>query len=387
MPAPYERKPENSPYYTEEHATFRATLRRFVEREISPFIDDWDEAGECPRDLYEKAAAIGLLGLGFPEEYGGIPGDSFFRIVIGDELARAGSGGLTASLMVHTIGTPPIVAMGSEALKQRVVPQVLAGEKISCLAITEPGGGSDVANLQTTAKRDGDHFIVNGTKTFITSGIRADYYTVAVRTGDAGRGGISLLLIEKGSPGFTQTPLKKMGWWCSDTATLYFDDVRVPVENLIGEEDRGFRSAMLNFNDERFGMAATANAFSRVCVDESIAYARERVTFDRPLIEHQVIRHKIVDMETRVNACRAYLENIAWRIDSGEKPVAETSMLKNLATECLEYCASEAVQIFGGAGYMRGTKVERIYRETKVMSIGGGSVEILKDLASRQMGL
>ncbi|MEE8433807.1 MAG: acyl-CoA dehydrogenase family protein [bacterium] len=383
----YERKPVNSPFYTAEHDAYRRTLREFVEKEIAPFVNEWDEAGSFPRELYRKAGKIGLLALGFPEAYGGIPADPFFRIVVNDELAKAGSGGVMASLMIHSIGTPPIVALGSEALKRRVVPEILAGEKISCLAITEPSGGSDVANLLTTAKREGDHYIVNGSKMFITSGIRADYYTVAVRTGGPGRQGISILLIEKDTPGFTQTPLKKMGWWCSDTAALYFDDCPVPTANLLGEENQGFRGIMENFNSERFGIAATCTAFARVCVDEAIAYARERITFDRPLIGHQVIRHKIVDMEMRVNACRAYLENIGWRLSQGEAPVADCCMLKNLASQCLEYCANEAVQIFGGAGYLRGTKVERIYRETKVLSIGGGATEIMKDLASRQMGL
>ena len=383
----YVRKPAKSPYWREEHEVFRRTLRAFVEKEIAPFVNEWDEAGTFPRELYGKAGKIGLLGLGFPEELGGVPADSFFRIVVNDELARAGSGGVMASLLIHTIGTPPIVALAGDALKARVVPQILAGEKISCLAITEPSGGSDVANLLTTARREGDEFVVNGSKTFITSGIRADYYTVAVRTGGAGRRGISLLLIEKETAGFSQTPLKKMGWWCSDTATLYFDDCRVPAANLLGGEGEGFRGVMENFNGERFGIAAQCVAFARVCVDEAIAYARERVTFDRPLIGHQVIRHKIVDMEMRVKGCRAYLESIAWRLDQGEVPVAECCMLKNLATQCLEYCAGEAVQIFGGAGYMRGNEVERIYRETKVLSIGGGAVEIMKDLASRQMGL
>ena len=376
-----------SPFYSAEHQAFRLTVRAFVEREIAPHVDAWDEAGEFPRELYKKAAGIGLLALGYPEAYGGIPADAFYHIVVSEELARAGSGGVMAGLMSHSIGTPPIVALGSEAIKSRTVPEILAGEKISCLAITEPSGGSDVANLNTTARREGGHYVVNGSKTFITSGMRADYYTVAVRTGGPGRGGISLLLIEKGAPGFEQTRLKKMGWWCSDTATLYFEDCRVPVENLLGEENGGFRGIMLNFNMERLGIAGAAVGLARVCLDEATAYARERVTFDRPLLKHQVIRHKIVDMEMRVNACRAYLENLTWRVEQGQSPVAELCMLKNMAAQTLEHCANEAVQILGGAGYMRGAKCERIYREAKVYSIGAGATEIMKDLAARQMGL
>lgn len=376
-----------SPFYTEEHEAFRATVRRFVEREIMPNVDKWDEAEEFPRELYAKASAAGLLQLGFPEEYGGVPTDPFFAIIKSEEMARHGSGGINASLNSHTIGAPPIAALGPEWMKRKVLPQILAGEKISALAITEPSGGSDVANLRTTARREGDHYVVNGTKMFITSGVRADYYTVAVRTGGPGAGGVSLLLIEREREGFSRTKLKKMGWWASDTAQLFFDDVRVPVENLIGVENKGFIGVMLNFNQERIGLAAGAYGFAKVCLEESIAYARERHTFGKPLVANQVVRHRLVDMAMRINAVKSTLELLAWRVGQGEKPVAEICMLKNLATSTLEFCANEAMQVFGGAGYLRGAKVERIYRETKVMSIGGGSVEIMKDLAARQMGL
>lgn len=376
---------EASPYYNDSHHAFRDTLRRFVAREISPHVEAWDEAGGFPRDLYRRAAEVGLLGLGFPPEYGGVEGDLFHSIVAAQELARAGSGGVSASLMSHTIGAPPIARLGSDAMKARVLPPVLKGEKISALAITEPEAGSDVANLRTTAHRQGDHYLVNGGKIFITSGMRADFYTVAVRTGGAGMGGISLLLIERGMPGFSQAPLKKMGWWASDTAILTFADVKVPCENLIGAENEGFRGIMLNFNGERIGMAAACNGFSQVCLEEAVSWARARQTFGRPLIEKQVIRHKLVDMAMRIHATQAYLESLAWRVEQGEKPVADIAMLKNQATQTMAFCAAEAVQIHGGMGFMRGTPVERIYREVKVNAIGGGAEEIMKDLAARQM--
>jgi acyl-CoA dehydrogenase len=379
--------PMKSPFYTAEHEAFREVVRRFVEKEIEPYAHEWDEAGEFPKALYEKAAAIGLLGLGFPEQYGGIPADQFMKIAASQELARAGAGGISASLMSHTIGSPPIARAASAAVKTRVLPQVLSGKKISALAITEPSGGSDVANLRTKARRDGDHYIVNGEKTFITSGMRANYLTVAVRTGGEGAGGVSLLLIEGDTPGLSRTKLKKMGWWASDTATLHFDDCRVPAENLIGEEGHGFRIIMQNFNSERMGMAASCTAYARVCVEEAMAYAKERKTFGKPIAQHQVIRHKIVDMAQKVAASQAMLELLAWRLGQGESPVAEICMMKNQATQTMAFCASEAVQIFGGAGFMRGIKVERIYREVKVNAIGGGTEEIMKDLASRQMGL
>ena len=375
-----------SPYYTADHEAFRDQLRRFVSKEIEPFADQWDEAGEFPRALYKKAAAIGLLQLNFPEEYGGIKADRFYAIIAAQELARAGSGGIAAGLMSHTIGTPPVAKLGSDYLKAKVLPPVLAGEKIAALAITEPGGGSDVANLKTTAKRDGDHYIVRGEKTFITSGMRADFYTVAVRTGGPGMGGISLLLIERDTPGFTRTPLKKMGWWASDTATLHFDDCRVPAENLVGAENAGFMGIMLNFNDERLGLSASSIGFARTAYEEALDYAKIRETFGRPLLKHQVIRHKLVDMAQRIEASQAFLERIAYALDQGEGPVAELCLLKNQATQTMAFCASEAVQILGGAGFMRGVKSERIYREVKVNAIGGGTEEIMKDLASRQLG-
>lgn len=377
----------NSPFYNADHIAFRDVIRRFVQNEIEPFATEWDEAGGFPRELYEKAAAIGLLGLGFPEEYGGTPCDQFMWIVATQELARAAAGGVSASLNSHSIGAPPIARAGSPELKARVLPEILAGKKISALAITEPSGGSDVANLRTRAVRDGDHYVVNGEKIFITSGMRADYITTAVRTGGDGPGGVSLLLIPGDTPGLTRTPLKKMGWWASDTATLHFDNCRVPAANLLGTEGAGFMIIMMNFNSERLTMAAGCIAASKVCLDEATEYAKQRVTFGKPLVKHQVIRHKLVDMAQKIAASQAMLELLAWRVDQGESPIAEICMLKNQATQTMAFCASEAVQIFGGAGYMRGVKVERIYRDVKVNAIGGGTEEIMKDLASRQMGL
>jgi len=376
------------PVLTPEHEAWRETVRRFVAKEVIPHVSAWDEAGEFPRELYRKAAAAGILGMGFPEEYGGTPADFFFRIVSAEEFAQAGAGGLSASLFSHTIGAPPIAAVGSEALKRRVLPSVLAGEKISALAITEPGGGSDVASLRTTARREGHEFVVDGEKTFITSGMRADFYTVAVRTGGAGAAGVSLLLIERDRPGFSRALLDKMGWWCSDTATLRFDGVRVPAANLIGEENAGFRAIMRNFNSERLGMAAGAVGFAQACLDDALAWAKQRRTFGHLLVEHQVIRHKLVDMQTRIHAARAMLYDTAWKLSQEPRDprwIAQLAMLKNFSTDTMQHCADAAVQTLGGAGFIRGTRAERIYRESKVMQIGGGSTEIMKDLAARQL--
>jgi len=379
----------SSPFYNETHHGWRRELRKFVEREMMPFVDQWDEQGEFPLDLYKKAADVGLLRMGYPEEYGGIKEglDRFHFIVSSEELARTGAGGIGASLMSHGIGLPPIIALGDEAMKQRIAPPVLSGDKHISLAITEPSGGSDVAQLKTRAVRDGDHFVVNGSKMFITGGMRADYFTTAVRTGGAGTGGISLLLIEADRPGVSRTNLKKQGWWASDTAALYFQDVRVPASNLIGGENKGFIGVMLNFNGERLGMAASATAYARVCLEDAVKWARERQTFGKRLADHQVIRHKIAEMVRQINATQAYLESCAWRVQNGETPAADLALLKVQATLTMEFCAREAMQILGGAGYMRGNRVERIYREVRVNAIGGGSEEIMRDLAARQLGL
>ncbi len=378
----------DSPFYTADHETFRQQVRRFVQREIEPYVNDWEEAGRVPREFLKTAAEAGLLALGYPEQLGGVPiPDYFYQIIFHEELAKAGSGGLIPAVWIHSIALPPIVKLGNDDQKARFVAPVLAGEKMAALAVTEPSGGSDVARLKTSARRDGDHYLVNGSKTFISAGMQADHFTVAVRTGPPGLGGISLLVIEADTPGLTRTALKKMGWLCSDTATLYFENCRVPADNLLGVENAGFSGIMANFNQERMGLAAQAYGLARCCLDEAIAYAAQRETFGHPLIKNQVIRHKLVDMSMQINAVKSYLETLAWRIDHGESPVSEICMLKVLATQTLEHCANEAVQIFGGSGYIRGAKVERIYRETKVMSIGGGSTEIMKDLAARQLGL
>ncbi len=378
-----------SPHLNDSHEAWRATVRAFVEREIMPHVNAWDEEAAFPRALHNKAAAAGLIGAGYPEEYGGVEdGVDIFHAVIGsEELARAGAGGLVAGLMTHAIGLPPVIALGSDELKRRIAPQVLSGDKLIALCVTEPSGGSDVANLKTKAVRKGDDYIVNGEKTFITTGCRADYLTVAVRTGGDGAGGLSFLLIEADRPGITRTPLKKMGWWMSDTASIHFDDVAVPTENLIGEENAGFAGIVANFNMERLSMAAQAIAFARVCIEDAAAWARERQTFGKPLSKHQVIRHKFAEMARRVHAASALLDNCAWRVENGASPIAELSLLKVEATRAMEFCAREAMQILGGAGFMRGCRVERIYREVRVMAIGGGSEEIMNDLAARQLGL
>ena len=370
------------------------TVARFARQEIAPHVTTWDAAGEFPRGLYAKAAALGLLGLGYPEEYGGTPAPHALRLAMWVNLCRFGaSGGVLASLLSHNIGLPPVLALGSEDIRREVIPPVLAGERIAALAITEPGGGSDVAALATRARREGDEYVVDGEKVFITSGMRADWITLAVRTGEPGErnaAGISLLLVPGDSAGLSRTRLDKMGWLCSDTAHLRFDGVRVPARYLLGEEGVGFKAIMGNFNGERFGIACGALGFAQACHDEALAWAQQRQAFGRPLVDQQVVRHRLVDMQQRIRSTAAWLEQVAARADAGDTGadwIGEVCVLKNHATQTMAFCADAGVQILGGMGYMRGTVCERLYREVKVLTIGGGTEEIMKELAARQWSL
>ena len=376
-----------SPYYNETHEAVAQSVRRFVEREIAPNIASWETEGELPRSLHVAAAQAGILGLGYPEEYGGHSDgfDIFHGLTQTEELCRVGAGGLGASLMTHGIGLPPILALGSAELKQRIAPGVLAGKTLIALGITEPSGGSDVANLKTRAIAQGDHYVVNGSKTFITTGMRADYLTTAVRTGGAGAGGVSLLLIPMNAPGVSRTRLDKMGWRCSDTATIHFDDVAVPKENLIGAENAGFIGIMRNFNRERLGMAMGCCGFARVCLDEAVAWAQQRETFGKALVKHQSIRIKLADMARQIAATQAWVDLCAWQVQNSSDQPSDFALLKVQATQMLERVARDAAQVLGGASYLTGSMVERIYREVRVNAIGGGSEEIMLDLAGRQL--
>ncbi len=380
----------------EEITQVEDSARRFIRTEVAPHLNAWEEAGEFPRALYQRAADLGWLALGYPEELGGAPAPWSLRNAMTMTLARTGgSGGLMASLFSHNIGLPPLVRHGSTELQREVIPDVLAGKKIAALAITEPGGGTDVSGLRTTARREGDDYVVDGEKTFITSGMRADWLTVAVRTDLKNKGpmGISMLMVPGDATGLSRSPLKKMGWLCSDTAQLRFDGVRVPARYLVGNEGEGFKMILTNFNGERLSMAAMALGFSECCYDEALAWARQRKTFGSAIIDHQVIRHKFMDMKMRIESTKAWLSAVSARADSGNKAdkgsewVAQVCLLKNHATQTMQFCADQGVQILGGMGFMRGTACERIYREVKVMTIGGGTQEIMKELASRQLGL
>ncbi|WP_406648504.1 acyl-CoA dehydrogenase family protein [Aliisedimentitalea scapharcae] len=378
-----------SPFDTPERSAFRDTMQSFVAQEITPHCDTWDEAGAVPWALHQKAGALGIWGFGIDEKHGGLGfDDCFMRATYSEELARCGAGGVAAAINGRMISIEPIARLANSDIQDRVLPDIIAGRKGSSLGVTEPGGGSDVANLTTRAHRDGNHWVLNGSKTFITGGMTSDYFVVAARTGGDGLTGISLFFVESDTIGFSRSALpRKMGWWCSDQATLFFDDMRVPATNMMGAENNGFLAIMENFNLERVGLIAGMLGMMKTCLEDSIAWAQERETFGKPLIRHQVIRHKIAEISARIDAVEAWLNMICWKVNTGPMPVAEICKAKFFTSKACEFCASEAMQILGGAGYLRGNRIERIYREVKVMAIGGGSEEIMRDLAVRQMGL
>jgi acyl-CoA dehydrogenase len=374
--------------FNEEQRALQDSTREFVRREIEPHLQEWEDANHIPRELHLAAAKQGLLGVGFPEEVGGQGGDGLDVIAMEEAFFDAGaSSGLMAGLYTHGIALPHIVANGSPELIDRYVRPTLAGEKIGSLAVTEPGGGSDVAGITTRAIRDGEHYVVNGAKTFITSGVRADFVTTAVRTGDAGHAGISLLVIDKDTPGFEVTrSLAKMGWHCSDTAELSFTDVRVPISNLVGEENSGFYQIADQFVVERIGLAVHGYGIAGRSLELAAAYCKERDTFGKPLASRQVVWHKLVEMHRQVDVARTYTHAVAARHAAGENVIAEACLAKQTAVETAVWVCSEAVQLFGGTGYMHGTEVERHYRDARILPIGGGATEVLTDLAARLLG-
>jgi len=380
---------------SEELRALRATTTTFVQKEVLPYQDAWEEAGELPRELHRKAGDRGLIGVAFPESAGGGGGGQREAVTVGEALHEAGAaGGVYASLFTAGIACPHIVTAGDQAQIDRWVAPTLAGEMIGALAVTEPSGGSDVGALRTTARRDGDEYVVNGAKTFITSGVRADFVTTAVRTGGddlPGARGLSLLVIERGMPGFeVSRKLAKMGWRCSDTAELSFTDVRVPVENLVGPENVGFLLIGSAFLSERVAIAVQAYSQAQRCLDLATVWCRERRTFGKPLIARQGVQNTLVEMARRIDVARTYTRSVVDRYEDGEELInliPQVCFAKNTATETGEWVANQAVQLFGGMGYMAESEVERQYRDIRILGIGGGTVEILNDMAARRLGL
>ncbi|MCK8672731.1 acyl-CoA dehydrogenase family protein [Rhodococcus sp. HM1] len=374
---------------TDERKALRQLAADFTRKEIVPHIDTWEREGAIPRELHRKAADAGLLGASVAEEHGGSGGNPLDMLAILEEIILAGgSSGLISALFSHGIATPHIVASGNTDLIDRFARPALEGRLIGSLAITEPSGGSDVANIRTTARRDGDEYVINGSKLYITSGTRADFVTTAVRTGDAGAGGISLIVVPTDTPGFTVSrKLDKMGWLCSDTAELFYDDVRVPVENLVGVENSAFGQIAQQFQGERLSLAFQAVATAQRCFDLTVEWVKSRETMGRPLSKRQVVRHRLADLATEITAAHTFCRSVAERWVNGEGMLLETSMAKNNAVKVCDKAVMEAVQLAGGIGLMRESEVERHFRDARVLGIGGGTTEIMNEIISKLLGL
>lgn len=384
----YHREMGTYTFETDEHKELRAQIRRFALNSITPHANAWEEAEEFPIGLYRESAEAGFLGLGYPEEWGGVGGDFAHAMVAAEELLVAGkSVGTVVGLGSLNIAVPSILVHGTDEQKERYVRPALRGQKIAALAITEPGGGSDVASLRTTATLDGDHYVVNGSKTFITSGTRADYISAAVRTGGEGHAGVSMLLIDADTPGYSVgSKLKKTGWWASDTAELHFDDCRVPASNLLGHVGGGFGVIMTGFVAERIMLASQCVAIMDLAYAESVAYAQERRAFGKSLTGFQVIRHKLADISTRLAAARALTGNVMQAHLRGEATPSDAAQAKNCASDACSWVCDQAVQIFGGYGYMRESVVERLYRDARLYPIGGGTREIMNEIIAKFEG-
>jgi len=379
------------PPFSEEHEELRETVTRFVEKEIAPHVDEWEAAREFPRELFGRCAELGFLGLKFPEELGGQGGTHLHDAIWVEELARAGgSGGVAAGLNAHTsIAMPPIFNFGTTEQKQRWLVPGIAGGKIGALGITEPGAGSDVASISTTARRAGDCYVVNGAKTFITNGVRADFLVCACKTNEeGGHGGISFLVLERDMPGYeVSAKLEKMGWHSSDTGEISLTDVEVPAENLLGEENGGFKLIMFNFAWERLLMAIGAVGAMQRLIEISVAYAQEREAFGRPIGKFQAIRHQVAEMATKAEASRALTYNGLRLFNSGQDCIQEVSMAKLVTQRAVLEIADQALQIHGGYGYMREYGIERAVRDARLGPIGGGTDEIMKEIIGKTMGL
>src|SRR3954451_15676224 len=373
---------------TSERAALRAVVRDFTAKEVLPHLDDWEAAGELPRELHKRAADAGLLGVAFPESAGGQGGNGIDAAIVTEELLGNGaSGGLLASLMTHGIALPHIIASANTDLVDRYAKPTLAGDKIGSLAVTEPDAGSDVSGVRTRAVRDGDAYVVNGAKTFITSSTRADFVTTVVRTGDDPHRGLSLLVVDTDTPGFSVVRrLDKMGWLCSDTGELAYVDCRVPAANLVGTEGSAFVQVAQNFASERLGLATHGYGIAQRALDLTVDWVRNRTAFGKPLIAKQVVRHKLVDMKRAVEVSRVYAHHVIERHAAGEQLFAEAAMAKNQAVSACEFVVDAAVQLHGGAGYMRDSEVERHYRDARILGIGGGATEVMNDLIAKALG-
>ncbi len=379
-----------NPWFKEEHDIFRKTVRKFMETELAPHAEEWEEKKDFPDWVFKRAGDMGFIGIAYPEEWGGSACDYFYKVVFCEELPRSGCGGVNMALLVQSdMASPPIHILGTRPQKEEYLVPIIKGEKIAALGVTEPNAGSDVAAMQTTARRDGDYYVINGRKTFITNGARAHVITLAAKTApELGHNGISLFLVDTQTPGFHVTrKLEKMGMHPSDTAELLFEDVRVHKDNLLGDENTGFLEVMINFQGERLVAAISATAGAALVLERTMEYVKQREVFGRPLSRFQVTRHKIVDMLCEIEAARQYVYYCCWLFDQDRNPAREVSMAKIISTEMTLRVIHQCIQLHGGYGYMKEYGIERAYRDARLATIGGGTTEIMKEVVGRMVGL
>lgn len=373
-----------SPYFTQEHELFRNSVRTFVEREVKPFINKWEEENKIPKEVWTKMGDNGFLGINYPEEYGGINADFFYSVVFLEELSHSNAGGFSAAVSVHQyMAVSHISRIGSHELKEKYLKPAILGEKIAALAISEPNTGSDVSGIQTKAVKEGDFYIINGSKTFITNGVYGDFITVAVRTGEMGSNGISLIVIDTNSTGFSAKKLKKIGWYCSDTAEINFDNVKVPASNLIGQENMGFYYIMESFQLERLVSAITSISSTERCIEVTMKYLSERVAFNKTLSKFQVIRHSLAELTSELEAAKQLTYYCAWLYQNGNADVKRCSMAKLISSELFKKASDTCLQYFGGYGYMDEYPISRTFRDARVGTIVAGTSEIMKEIIAK----
>ena len=375
----------NDIYTTPEHELLREQVARFIAREVEPQALAWEDAGFTPREVLRKMGEAGMLGLMYSAEHGGAGADALTNLVFAEALSQSTFGGFIITVLVHTdMASPHLHHAGTAAQRARYMPGVTSGRTITAVGITEPGAGSDVAGLRTTARRDGDQWVLNGSKLFITNGVHADLYFIAARTGDA-RHAISMFIVEKGTPGFeVGRALHKSGWLSSDTAELVFTDCRIPADHLLGEEHRGFQSIMKNFQTERIALAAMAVGHATQALQLTLSHVRDRQAFGATLFDKQVVRQRLAMLDAKTRAARAFMYHCAWRVTQGHDVVQEVSMLKALTGELVNEVVQACQQFHGGMGYMRGTAIERLWRDARVLAIGGGATEVMLDEVAKR---
>ena len=378
-----------TPYFTPEHEMLRDTIRRFVAERVLPHADAWEEAGFVPRDVLREMGALGLLGIRYGARHGGSELDTLSTVVLAEELGRSTYGGFAITVLVHTdMASPHLQNAGTEAQKDRYMPDIVAGRRIAAVAMTEADAGSDLAGMRTTARRDGDAWVLNGSKMFITNGVHGDIFFVAAKTGAPGRGReISMFIVEKGTPGFrVARPLKKHGWLSSDTAELVFEECRIPAGQLLGEEHRGFYALMKNLQNERIVLGAQAMGEASRALELTLQWVMQRQAFGAPLWEKQAIRHKLAMRAAEVEACKALIHQTAWRDAQGQQVTKEVSMIKALAGTLVNAVMYDCLQFHGGMGYMRETPIERMARDARIQSIGGGATEVMLEEVAKRLG-